>query len=128
MVKKGEAMADSQDRFYSGLAIGALLGGLTGGLLGYLLSAPSPESVSRSAEASRRIRRARRKNYSSSADPQVVLEEVQQSADQAISDARQSINVKIAQLNDAIEQARDKLGPSNHTKIREESSSPEENR
>jgi gas vesicle protein len=128
LVKKGEAMADSQDRFYSGLAIGALLGGLTGGLLGYLLAAPSQESGSRSAETSKRIRRARKRNYASSADPQVVLEEVQQSADQAISDARQSINVKIAQLNDAIEQARDKLGTSNHTKIKEDSSSPDEAR
>ncbi len=115
----------AEDRFYSGLAIGTLLGGLTGGLLGYLLSAPSPESSSRSAETSRRIRRARRKNYASSADPQVVLEEVQQSADQAISDARQSINVKIAQLNEAIEQARDKLGTSNHTNMEKDSSSAE---
>lgn len=121
-------MADSQDRFYSGLAIGALLGGLTGGLLGYLLAAPSPESDARSTETSRRIRRARKKNYASSADPQIVLEEVQQSADQAISDARQSINVKIAQLNDAIEQARDKLGTSNHLQARDDFSSPDESR
>jgi gas vesicle protein len=121
-------MSNSQDRFYGGLAIGALLGGLTGGLVGYLLAAPSPESASRSSETSRRIRRAKKKNYASSADPQVVLEEVQQSADQVISDARQSINVKIAQLNKAIEQARDKLGTSNHTKMEEESSSPDETR
>jgi hypothetical protein len=120
-------MADSQDRFYSGLAIGALLGGLTGGLMGYLLSAPSPEAE-RGTETSRRIRRARKKNYASASDPQIVLEEVQQSADQVISDARQSINVKIAQLNKAIEQARDKLGTSNHTKIEEDSSSADETR
>jgi gas vesicle protein len=120
-------MADSQDRFYSGLAIGALLGGLTGGLMGYLLSAPSPEAE-RSTETSRRIRRARKKNYASASDPQIVLEEVQQSADQVISDARQSINVKIAQLNKAIEQARDKLGTSNHTKIEEDSPSADETR
>ncbi len=119
-------MADSQDRFYSGLAIGALLGGLTGGLMGYLLSAPSPDA--RGTETSRRIRRARKKNYASASDPQIVLEEVQQSADQVISDARQSINVKIAQLNKAIEQARDKLGTSNHTKIEEDSPSADETR
>ncbi len=119
-------MADSQDRFYSGLAIGALLGGLTGGLVGYLLTAPSPKSDSRSTETSRRIRRARKKDYASASDPQVVLEEVQQSADKVISDARQSINVKIAQLNEAIEQARDKFGTSNHTKIEEDPSFPRE--
>ncbi|MGA7955343.1 MAG: hypothetical protein WCA07_17665 [Gloeobacterales cyanobacterium] len=119
-------MADNQDHFYSGLAIGALLGGLTGGLIGYLLAAPSSRSDSRSDEISKRIRRAKKKNYASTSDPRMVLKEVQQSADQVISDARQSINVKIAQLNEAIEQARDKLGTSNHTKIEEESSSADE--
>jgi gas vesicle protein len=123
-------MADSQDRFYSGLAIGALLGGLAGGLMGYLLSAPSSEAEPLRSNAAKRIRRAsknrRSDGTSATANAQDVLEEVQQSADQVISDARQSINVKIAQLNEAIEQARGKLGTSNHTKIEEEPSSPGE--
>lgn len=77
------------DRFASGFMFGALLGGIIGGAVGAL--------------AASRVK----------PDPQGEPSPLDDATDASMEAARQGLEVKIAQLNDAIDSVRQQLGDTN---------------
>jgi hypothetical protein len=107
-------VAEQKSDFITGLVAGAIVGGVIGGVLGTVLSQRSFHengSLSRRArqrfkggDGQREVRRLKAGRRS-----QDLLEAVQQDADRAIAEARQSLENKIEQLNAAIEETRSRL-------------------
>jgi gas vesicle protein len=93
-----------QDNFSGGFLLGAIVGGAVGGVLGALLTAQrlteeTEEETSKPELAEKKSKRKRRSLAASS--------------EQNIELARRSLEDKIAQLNDAIDVARQQLGSVN---------------
>ena len=92
-------MSNQGDRFLGGFIAGSLFGGLVGGLLGsYLvnrLDNPLAEEEDGDSSLEGKIKSARKL--------------LSRSGDLTIEDAREGLEDKIAELNDAIDQARQQL-------------------
>ena len=99
-------MNNQNDRFWGGFLSGAIFGSITGGLLGTWLASKLAERLSSEAkvfdEAS--VNDVDRKPK----EPPFSL-----SKDQTMEEARQGLDRKIAQLNDAIDHARKQLSKVN---------------
>ncbi len=93
-----------QDNFSGGFLLGAIVGGAIGGVLGALLTAQrlgeEAEETTLKPELSEKKAKRKRRSLSASADQNIEL-------------ARRSLEDKIAQLNDAIDDARQQLGSVN---------------
>jgi hypothetical protein len=88
----------NRDGFTSGLLTGALLGGLVGGLIGAALGSRSAQKAASDEPRLRdRPRSTMRKK------PRIL------GADEDMEAARQILEVKISQLNDAIDEVREQL-------------------
>ena len=90
----------NQDGFASGLLTGALLGGLVGGIVGVVLGS---RSAQKNTPDDRRIASADRTDRLPRKSPRQLHNE----EDMEI--ARQMLEVKIAQLNEAIDDVREQL-------------------
>jgi hypothetical protein len=103
-----------EDNFSGGFVLGAIVGGLVGGLLGVVLANPKSSSADGSAvnPEELNLNRPRRRPLRGMGEP--VTE-------QSMEAARQGLESKIAQLNDAIDDVRQQIstvngpasGPSN---------------
>ncbi len=85
-----------QDNFSGGFVVGAILGGVIGGVLGSLLTAQRLEGVTE--EPLLKPENGKKKRS------------IRGSAEQNIELSRRSLEDKIAQLNDAIDDVRQQLG------------------
>ncbi len=100
-------MSNQGDRFFGGFLAGTIFGGIVGGLVGTYLASRLEDSTLEDEEGSARnalegtLRNARNL--------------LRRSDDLDIEDARQGLEDKIAQLNDAIDKARQQLGQDNGT-------------
>jgi hypothetical protein len=92
-----------QDNFGSGFILGAVVGGLVGGILGAVVAsrlnqeAEDSDGLDRSFPGAPRHNRERTRSLHKASQPDIEL-------------ARRSLEDKIAQLNDAIDAARQQLG------------------
>lgn len=98
-------MSNQGDRFFGGFLAGAVFGGIVGGLLGTYVASRLDESDFEEDEDSDRSLEGTLKNARSL---------LRRSNDLDIEDARQGLEEKIAQLNDAIDHARQQLGQADH--------------
>jgi gas vesicle protein len=93
-----------QDNFSGGFLLGAIVGGAIGGVLGALLTAQrlteDPEEGTLKPELAEKKSKRKRRSLSASSEQNIEL-------------ARRSLEDKIAQLNDAIDVARQQLGSVN---------------
>lgn len=93
-----------QDNFSGGFLLGALVGGITGGVLGALLASrrwgeePAEEPRLNSEQPAPKINKAKRRSLKSA------------NGYSDIEAARRSLEDKIAQLNEAIDDVRQQLG------------------
>jgi hypothetical protein len=92
-----------QDNFGSGFILGAVVGGLVGGILGAVVAsrlnqeADGADGLESNFPGTTRNKRDRRRSLHNASQPDIEL-------------ARRSLEDKIAQLNDAIDAARQQLG------------------
>jgi hypothetical protein len=111
-----------QDNFSGGFLLGAILGGLAGGALGAMLANRRPEGQSEDAPQPKSTKRPLRVAGQSS--PSSSPAGVEDGAD--IEAARHSLEDKIAQLNDAIDDVRHQLNGVNGRSADRERSLSEE--
>lgn len=97
---------DNRDNFAGGFVAGAIFGGVVGGLLGSFLTsklaeeaAPGDESLIEGRPTGEKPRRGKRRRPP-----------FQPATELSIEEARQGLEVKIAQLNEAIDDVRHQLG------------------
>lgn len=88
-----------QDNFTGGLIVGAVVGGLVGGIIGFLLGSGRGQEVS-DAENSPLPESKLRK----------IIKRQLKGEEEKISSARRTLEEKIAQLNEAIDEVRFQLG------------------
>ncbi len=94
-----------QGNFSGGFIVGAIVGGVVGGVLGVVLATPrSAETAETADELNAAARPQRRRPLRLSTEP--VTE-------QSMEVARQGLESKIAQLNEAIDDVRQQLGQVN---------------
>ncbi len=95
-----------QDNFSGGFVLGAIVGGVVGGVLGVVLTASKGEHTSDSAISPDDLKatKPRRRPLRGMTDPM---------SEQSMEVARQGLETKIAQLNDAIDDVRQQIGSVN---------------
>lgn len=93
-----------QGNFSSGFVLGAIVGGVVGGLLGVVLATPRSSDSADTTDELNVADRPRRRPLRLSTEP--VTEE-------SMEVARQGLESKIAQLNEAIDDVRQQLGQVN---------------
>lgn len=96
---------NQRDHFSGGFVLGAIVGGIVGGILGAVVA--SRQLSTDSEEALLPGNRTDRREGKKKAQPLKALNE------QNIEAARRSLEDKIAQLNEAIDDVRQQLGPVN---------------
>lgn len=92
----------NQDNFFGGFMLGTLVGGVVGGVVGVLAASRIPKKALK-AKASALAQRTPKRGQGQGAA----------SSPQNIEAARRGLEDKIAQLNDAIDDVRQKLGTVN---------------
>ena len=100
LCKNQQATMSQQDNFIGGFLAGTLCGGVVGGVIGVLVASRLSEANSPNEEFSKlddRNKRARRRSLKAPTEQSIEL-------------ARQGLEDKIAQLNDAIDDVRQQLG------------------
>jgi hypothetical protein len=95
-----------QDNFSGGFILGAIVGGVVGGIFGVALATAKTTQQSTTAEADAKVARPRRRPLRVPTSEGPVTE-------QAMEVARQGLEERIAQLNDAIDDVRLQLGSVN---------------
>jgi hypothetical protein len=102
---------DNRDNFAGGFIAGAIFGGVVGGLLGSFLTSklaqeasPGDDPLIQGRPTGDKIPRSQRRRQPFQASTELSIEE-----------ARQGLEVKIAQLNEAIDDVRHQLGNVNGT-------------
>jgi hypothetical protein len=90
-------MDNRSDRFGSGFVAGTIFGSIVGGLLGAFLASRLPETLAEDQEEGA-VPRPKRRRQSLEGGSELNIE-----------DARQGLETKIAQLNDAIDDVRQQL-------------------
>jgi hypothetical protein len=99
-----------QDNFSGGFVLGAIVGGVVGGIFGVALATAKEQranlAVDDAVDAPKPVARPRRR-------PLRVPTEGAAMTEQSIEEARQGLEAKIAQLNDAIDDVRHQLGSVN---------------
>jgi TolA-binding protein len=99
-----------QDNFASGFVIGAFVGGVIGGILGATLASrrasnqPAAELLRSSNLGDKRQQKDRKRPIQGASQPDIEL-------------ARRGLEDKIAQLNDAIDEARQRLGSASVSQV-----------
>ncbi len=88
-----------QDNFTSGLIAGAVVGGLVGGMIGFLLGSGRSQEVSGDENSQLPESKLRK-----------IIKRQLKSEEEKISAARRTLEEKIAQLNEAIDEVRFQLG------------------
>ncbi len=99
-------MGNQNDRFWGGFLSGAIFGSITGGLLGTWLASKLADHLSSEVDM---LDKARTDGTSSHKEGQVFG----LSEGQTVEEARQGLEQKISQLNDAIDHARQQLSKVN---------------
>jgi gas vesicle protein len=100
-------LMSDRDNFTSGFVVGAFLGGVVGGILGTLVASRSTQGqrpaqpLTPSDPPSDRTQKLKQRSFRASSQPDVEL-------------ARRGLETKIAQLNDAIDEVRQRLGTVGH--------------
>jgi len=92
----------NQDHFFGGFILGTVVGGVVGGVVGVLAASRMPKKALQ-AKANALAQRSNKRN--------AIKEEMP--TPQNIEAARRGLEDKIAQLNDAIDDVRQKLGTVN---------------
>jgi hypothetical protein len=95
-----------QDNFSGGFVLGAIVGGVVGGIFGVALATAKEQRANMTNEGTdepKPVARPRRR-------PLRVPTESTVATEQSIEAARQGLEAKIAQLNDAIDDVRHQLG------------------
>jgi gas vesicle protein len=94
-----------QDNFSGGFVLGAIVGGVVGGVLGVILANPKPQGTSDSTPTDEpKVARPRRRPLRGLGEPM---------NEQSMETARQELETKIAQLNDAIDDVRQQISSVN---------------
>ncbi len=92
-----------QDNFSGGLILGAIVGGVVGGIFGVALA--TAKTATPETEAEPKVARPRRRPLRVPTETSVT--------EQSMEVARQGLEDRIAQLNDAIDDVRQQLGSVN---------------
>jgi gas vesicle protein len=95
-----------QDNFSGGFVLGAIVGGLVGGIVGVVLASPKSDSPTdpQPNPDDLKATRPRRRPLRGIAEPMT---------EQSMEVARQGLEAKIAQLNDAIDDVRQQISSVN---------------
>jgi esterase/lipase len=104
-------MSQQQDNFSGGFVLGAIVGGVVGGILGVVLATPkaatTPESNVANADELK-VAKPRRRPLRGMTEPMT-----EPMTEQSMEAARQGLESKIAQLNDAIDDVRQQISSVN---------------
>jgi hypothetical protein len=100
-------MSQQQDNFSGGFILGAIIGGAIGGVLGAILINPNKSNpITDELQEEPKVPRPRKR-------PLRVAIETPTGSEQSIEAARQSLEAKIAQLNEAIDDVRQQINTVN---------------
>ena len=116
ITQDGKDMNQQRDGFASGLIAGTLIGGIVGGAIGALLAAK------RTNESAPEVEPRRNANIPEANSGKRRRSQLKASSEQAIELARRSLEDKIAQLNETIDEVRLTLGQVNSNQPVEENS------